>query len=236
MIDIMYPLGTGSTWQDNEIRFSLRSVEKHLKGVGKVYVVGNKPNWLVNVVHIPAKDTNKIPDINICAKTLRACRSDISDTFLFMNDDHYLLSDFQADKFPFLHSGDLLARIQKRTKDDYQKRLVNTFNALMTNGLKTNNFDIHVPILYNKRMFKKIMEYYDWSIPNAFVIKSLYANSIQKAGRKIKHSDIKIHTPDLLPEGSRFFSTTESLNPAMKEFMYDTFQKRSIYEKQASGF
>jgi hypothetical protein len=56
-IDVVYPLGTGSVWQDNELRYSLRSLEKNFPDLGRVYVVGHKPDWLGNVEHIPFGDS-----------------------------------------------------------------------------------------------------------------------------------------------------------------------------------
>ena len=72
-IDVVYVLGTGSNWDNNEIRFSLRSLAKNLKGMGRVFVVGERPAFLQNVIHIPAKDEfnpNVNADGNIILKVL----------------------------------------------------------------------------------------------------------------------------------------------------------------------
>ena len=58
-IDIVYPLGTGSKWQDSELRFSLRSIEKNFIDKGTVWVIGHKPDWLINARHIPMPDKHK---------------------------------------------------------------------------------------------------------------------------------------------------------------------------------
>ena len=39
-MDVVYILGKGSVWKDNEIRYSLRSIEKHLTGFDRVFIVG----------------------------------------------------------------------------------------------------------------------------------------------------------------------------------------------------
>src|SRR5690349_20419873 len=116
-IDVVYPLGKGSRWKNNEIKYSLRSVEKHLQNYGKVFVIGEKPNFLANVNHIPAEDKHPIPDSNIFEKLKTACETkEISDTFLFFNDDHYLLEDFDAEKFPYFYHGTMAEYIKKRGK------------------------------------------------------------------------------------------------------------------------
>jgi len=60
-MDIVYVLGSGSEWDDNEIRFSLRSVEKYLTGVGNVYIIGKKPNFLKDIIHRSVPDSYKEP-------------------------------------------------------------------------------------------------------------------------------------------------------------------------------
>ncbi len=50
-MDIVIALGTGSRWMDNELRYALRSIEKHLKGhTGRILLIGQRPKW-VNKVH-----------------------------------------------------------------------------------------------------------------------------------------------------------------------------------------
>ena len=55
-MDIVIPLGTESRWHDNELRFTLRSIEKHLTGYRNVIIVGWCPPWVQNVVHIKKED------------------------------------------------------------------------------------------------------------------------------------------------------------------------------------
>ena len=50
---------------DDELRYSLRSVEKHLKNFGKVYIIGNLPSFLKDVVHIPYDDVDRSKETNI---------------------------------------------------------------------------------------------------------------------------------------------------------------------------
>ena len=52
-MDIVIPLGTGSRWQNNELRFALRSIEKYLTGYDKIFIIGECPSYLQNIIHIP---------------------------------------------------------------------------------------------------------------------------------------------------------------------------------------
>ena len=53
LVDLVYVLGKGSRWQDNELRFSLRSVSKNLSNVGQIFIVGQIPDFVKNCVHVP---------------------------------------------------------------------------------------------------------------------------------------------------------------------------------------
>jgi hypothetical protein len=56
VIDVVYILGTGSYWRNNEIRFSLRALERNLRGIRKIWIVGDYPDFIKNINHIPFKD------------------------------------------------------------------------------------------------------------------------------------------------------------------------------------
>ena len=45
--DVVYPIGQGSSWKNNELRFSLRSIEKYGINVGKLFIVGELPDFLL---------------------------------------------------------------------------------------------------------------------------------------------------------------------------------------------
>jgi len=106
-LDIVYVLGTGSNWSDNETRFSIRSIFKNLTDVGHIFIVGEKPDGLVNFTHIdhPDEFPSTNADGNIIRKVLRACLDPrVSEKFLFMNDDHIILRPFSI-RHPSLSQG-----------------------------------------------------------------------------------------------------------------------------------
>lgn len=198
-VDIVYILGTGSQWQDNELRYSLRSVHQHLSNYSNIWIVGEWPEWLnknaPGIFHIPATDNSKWQrHLNMKEKIVKAClHPEVSDYFLFMNDDHFFTADVAAAPYPFYHCGELSAKIATLGPcDTYAVSLRNTMNILYANGFSTLNFDAHCPILYNKERFLSVMEQYDWSINYGYGIKSLYANTEGIIGGYIQ--DLKIST------------------------------------------
>ena len=65
-MDILYCLGEGSKWNNNELRYSLRSLEKFGKNVGNIYVVGYDPGILsdkVTFIDCPNKYDRKQKNI-----------------------------------------------------------------------------------------------------------------------------------------------------------------------------
>lgn len=176
MTDIVIPLNSKSCWANNELRFTLRSIEQFLTGYRNVYIVGEKPDWIRNVIHIPFLDKYDYPARNIMSKICRACEEqDLSDYFLFFNDDHFLLTKFHAPAFPYFYKGDLM---QVKNLTRYQDTVDNTIKALIAENKPTKDFDTHTPILYRKKEFVDVMGMFNWKVPHALCIKSLYCNML----------------------------------------------------------
>jgi len=221
-MDVVYVLGTGSRWDNNEIRYSLRSLEKHLTGFRNVWVIGEDPK--LNVNHIPMEDPTDIPDTNIMLKLTTACNvSDISEDFLYVNDDHFLLDHYLAPEFPYYYFNTLKHRIERYTFGEYIKRCKNTLNYLTENNLPIKYFDIHTPIIYNKKLFIEHV-YNKWKEP--CVIKSMYANSLRIEGVEMK--DNKIHTHPRTSD--RIFSTLPKVTAHVQRWLDRKFPDKSRFE------
>lgn len=236
-VSVVYAMGQGSTWNNYEIRYSLRGVEKHLSNVKDVWIVGWRPPFLKDVNHIEAWDPSYIPDTNIIRKILKACNHpDVTEDFLFINDDHFVLSDFDAAAFPYYYVVTLLEYIRGRgiplIQDGYGRRAKATYDLLMSKNRPTKYFDIHYPILYNKQKFKEIFE----AIPDkkledpnpGYVIKSLYANSLMIEGEPLVR-DCKFKDPP--PDGKhKCLSTFPAVSAAMYQYLQYKFPNPSRWE------
>jgi len=133
-MDLVYILGTGSLSNNDEIRYSLRSIHKHMLDKGNVYVVGNRPDFLKDVTFIHGVDNFVDRWKNAYYKTLQACNiEELSDEFLFMNDDFFATQNFTGEEVPF-------------------------FALKNSNGgaCGKHSFAVHYPIRFNKDMFKKM--------------------------------------------------------------------------------
>lgn len=231
-MDLVYILGTGSRWGNNELRYSLRSIEKYLKHKN-IFLIGEKPEWAQNLTHIPAIDPYPMnKERNIFSKIMVACKdSRVTEDFLFINDDHFLLQPMKD--IPYYGNG-TIEQFLKRRVTTYTMSAYNTKKALQAKSLPTNYFDIHAPIIYNKQKFLELQAY-DWNIKKGYVIKSLYCNTHNIA--PVPYSDCKLQIPtneEAIKEkikGRAFFSIGDgAINTNLRNVMEELYPEKSSYE------
>jgi len=87
-LDIVYPYR--QTPDDAEFRYSLRSLANMEHG--RVWIVGDIPQWVRNVEHIPNRNLPRSRFRNALDNVLKACTTeDITDQFILMNDDFFVV-------------------------------------------------------------------------------------------------------------------------------------------------
>jgi hypothetical protein len=238
MIDIVLPLGKGSPFNNMELKYCLRSVEKYLKNYRNIYIIGEKPDWLTNVIHIPFEEKQgDYKEKRIMLKVLAACDlPEVSPEFLFMNDDHFLRATVEADKYPYYYNGNLVDwESKKKMWDPYKQAIQNTLSYLIKNELPARHYDIHTPVLYDKELFKNVMGRYDWDIKAGYVIKSLYCNTLNIAGTPLKDCKIseslhRFGIANLIYNRPVFSIGDGGMNGAMKEWLEEFYPNKSRYE------
>ena len=109
-VDVVYVLGRGSRWGDNEIRYSIRSFKKYFKDLRNVVVVGELPHFLRGVVHIPYPDRQGVnKDCRMMLKIMAACKDErVSDNFVLCTDDTALLQELSFTDFTGWHDGPII--------------------------------------------------------------------------------------------------------------------------------
>lgn len=237
-LDIVYILSErGSHWQNNEIRFSLRSLEKNVLDYRKVYIIGFKPDFLNDeIVHIPYADTYKNKARNIAAKIRRAagCNS-MTKNFMLWNDDYFALKQFSAINYPHYYKCGLDHSVMIN-KGEYKLHCEATLKVLKENGLTYKNFDCHYPITYDKLKVVKMVDQFNWNVPYGFVFRSMYCNFYSIPGEM--KQDCKINHPMPLSQIEKKFQNEHFLsigegatNIAMRSYLISMFPNKSRYEK-----
>lgn len=236
MVDICIPLNNRSTQKNLELRYCLRSIEKHLRGVGEVFIIGYCPEWVQNVTHIPFDEDprNRFRDRNIMNKMLASCKNErVSDDFLMVHDDHFLLANYEAGAFPYYHMGPMVPNTGQ-----YAETKRNTILTLSGKDDITqviNNYDCHCPILFDKERFIKVTQV-DWSKWYGYCLKTLYCVMNGIMGEYM--DDIKIRMPLKADEikqaiaGRSWFSIGDRCwtEGGMKEVLQTLYPNKSKYE------
>lgn len=208
-----YPLANLSTWQDNELRYSLRSFNPN-----RVVVIGHKPSWYTGEHYpFPAGAWSKPKDIFL--KTREMCKH--ADEFIFCNDDHFLLQPLTT--LPNYYQCPL-----KKFKGGSQTfmRYVDNTSRLFPDGMY---YDIHTPMRIESAKFLTLQ------YTNDVVMKSLYGNSFP--GESVQLNDLKINhhvrTEDIdrLVAGRQFMSVGDNgLSNDMRKWLDKRFPTPSRWE------
>lgn len=231
-LDVVIPIGLRSLYGNIELRYALRSIQKHLRSYRRIVIVGEKPDWLTGVIHIPYSESahnyhkeKNIFDKIVAASTIR----ELSDPFYFTNDDHFLLQDFAASEFPYHYDG-MLAGLSHRI-DLYGNTIHNTLQLIGN----YQYFDTHCPIIYSKAGIKKVQEAANWDKKWGYCIKTAYCSLNGVKGTE--YPDLKINQPMTYDEikeainGRPYFSTGEKgRSSALTQVMQELYPKKSKYE------
>lgn len=102
-VDILYVIGLGSVSQNAELRYSLRTVDRHCKGVGRVIISGDIPDFVSNsAVKVPCHDQSVCgKHWNMLYKIEQGIRkANLTEPFLISCDDHFFAKDVDLRKWP----------------------------------------------------------------------------------------------------------------------------------------
>jgi len=242
MIDIVIPLGSGTRWHDNEIRYCLRSLAVNFIDLGAVFIVGEKPKWMKNVVHIKAKDTlpeNK--DGNIINKVLLACEHpDLSMDFIRLSDDQIILQPMRFIDIRPYFLDDLADRPSVWWQGGkWKRRMKHTFELLRKQKKTTYHYDSHIPMPCNKYLFRDVFEKVDYEKKPGVTINTWYFNNIgledhqklmdQKAGFEMPAINIPIIWEKI--KDKYYLSYNDGgLNDYLKAVIMTTFPYKSKFE------
>lgn len=232
-MDVLYILGRESKHDDMELRLSLRCLEKNAKGIDRVFVVGNCPDWVQNVIHIPAEDTYQKAQ-NHAHKVLKAIANGISENFLLMNDDFFMLKPFDVGKYPYYVRGEM--ELFEKEPDgsklsQYHRCLNRTYERLKGMGIEKPLFyNVHCPIIYNVEKFAGFSKLFQETKFDyiGFSWRCLYGNMHGKD--PILVQDCKDLDDEWKESETGCLSTSENCDNILNE-LQKRFNKKSRWEK-----
>lgn len=179
------------------MRYSLRSLRNIPHGT--VYVVGEKPSWLKGAVHInvvqnpikngdiPTKYKNVSNNIRTAAST-----PEISDDFIFMNDDFFIMKPI--DVLQAYHWGsmrEVIAHYTERYEEEstYMSRMKELYSFLLAQGhAEPVSYELHVPMVFNKANLRRM---YAKNFGPIYQLRTMYGNYFDVGGERI--DDVKVY-------------------------------------------
>jgi hypothetical protein len=221
-MDYVYICRSGD---NEELRYSLRSLQKNLPD-GNVWLVGGKPDWYIgNYLHVDDLG-NKFDNITNCYKALQEIDS-LSDNFVLMNDDFFILKPII--EIPTIYHSTLENKIANSVSVNgisrYSRTLVKAKKDLLRIGIKNPLcYDVHFPMIFNKNLLKK-MDHTN-NAP-----RSTYGNIYNIGG--IELNDVKIYktSSNLDISESVFISTEDNSFYLVENSLKQLFPDPSMFEK-----
>lgn len=228
-MDFVYVCRSG---ENEELRYSIRSVVKVFPEA-RIWVVGGKPSWYTGQ-HIEVEQSRG-KYTNVLNNLIAICESEeIPESFIFMNDDFFILRNFDPGKV--LHGGYLVDKINKYKEiaetSRYISKLDLTYSRLSKLNIKNIlDYELHVPIKIEKKKLKFIINKYP-----TFLWRSMYGNVYGLGGTEIQ--DVKVYSGDLyrsrsseITKDSIFVSThDQSFGDVYNTLLKNTLPKPSRFE------
>lgn len=219
-----------------DLKYCLRSIEKFVTGYDNIVIIGERPKVIKNVTFMPFAETfsEMHKERNILDKIKYACKQeDVSEDFIFANDDYIFLQPIDLSDYPFYHKGQLENATD--SKSMYRHTMRHTLEYLQDNAKTTFNYDTHCPIIYNKQKFLATFDPIDFDIPFGYGIKSMYANLNDVNGEYMP--DCKFtgkNTKEEVKErciGRHIISCNEtSLRHGLGEYLKEILPHKSTFE------
>lgn len=260
-MDILYLIGDVSHTNHRELRYSLRSIEKHGINVDRVFVCGYCPDFLsdevIKITHGKQKSfDNFSKNRNIYSSILYAVETtDIgikhNGEFLISMDDHFYCMNVDFNRYPFF-AKDYLNRFHRyllpnmldytKSSVDYQQILVNTYHMCLNNNLNIINLTLHRNMHMNRYILRE-MDNLNSEILNSdknAVEAMCVALNYRLTKYPFKYEvviDVKTNNVDELSnlinnKQIHVFSTNDfELNSDIDNFLFSLYPHKSKYEK-----
>ena len=213
-----------------ELRYSLRSVEQNFQH-RFVWFVGGQPQGLKpdRLVRHNQFGANKW--LKIKSSMLEVVKQEeLSDEFFLFNDDFFVTKPFE-NEFVNFTDRTLADRIEDFRKENphlnrYAISLVQTEEELKVHGHETLNFEVHLPMLFEKNKVEA-------ALCSCFSpqMRSIYGNMI--GCKVIDRRDVKVNSLNDIPYGMDFVSTNDKTFAYgnVGQYIRDLFKEPSRFEE-----
>ena len=211
-----------------ELKYSLRSLEANFPHK-RVWFVGGQPKGFKPDKALPHKQSGANKWEMIRSSMLKAAADpELTEEFFLFNDDFFIMKPVKG-KFVNYADRTLTWRIEDLRKEfpwlnNYGRTLVKAREELKCQGKPEVNFEVHVPMLFNKALVPTILK---CSSPQ---MRSIYGNVNQVP--YIQHDDVKIYDLETVPTEATYISTNDNVfqNGAVGKYIRECFPNPSRFE------
>ena len=185
--DVVIPYKKGRSTE--ELRFCLRSVEKNLPFIGRVFIIGELPEWASDeIIHIPSEQRHEKSANVAVSHRIAANDERISDNFVLMNDDMFIMRELQ--EIPLWHGtplSEFFTLFGTRVPRSYYTDLIKRALSIVRHDLP--HWELHIPIVLNKSKFKHVLDL----IEGMHMMSRTIYGSLYLHGKGEYHQDVKIY-------------------------------------------
>lgn len=246
MKDLVYIVRNGEN--NEELKTSLRSIEKYAPKYRNIFIVGYKPSWLND--KIKYIKTNQTPFVsgwtNAKLNLMVACKNDeISDDFILMNDDFIATRKIKSwDKSLAKIKNTIKEQIIEYNKIQLNSRYTRSFPQTLSliesikGFAEVYNYELHIPMVINKQKFLDLLN--NKLIANAMnlpvtLYRSIYGNMYDIRFDEII-DDVKFYDNDPAEITTEWISTFDGWigdpvkYPVLNKFVDEHFAEKSSFE------
>ena len=211
----------------DELKYSLRSVDKNFPH-NRVWFVGGQPKGLKPDIALPHVQTGNSKWNLIKSSMLLAIQDPrLTEEFFLFNDDFFVMKPFKGEFINYV-DGTLERRIDELHTESglnaYTRTLLKIEQELKGLRCPTMNYDVHLPMLFEKSKVGVINKV---SSPQ---MRSAYGNINRSP--YIVRPDVKVYDLESIPEDADFLSTNDKTfqDGKVGQYIRDKFSKPSRFE------
>jgi len=249
MVDVYYPyVEKEAKW--DELKYSLRSIEKHFQFDFRVWITGDLPKWITGVNHIPHKRCVGMQEnttYDAITKLLAYCNHPHSgEEFIRMYDDIYVLKKVSLNEIRQIKVVQSWEEIDHSNYETWYRQLIRTLVAVRRKGYTGFSTESHFPEFFETQKMASIIRLYD-ALENRLLTSSLYYNTLCDDQSKVSAEDVGIRF--YFNRDSKYYHSSEGnlkvkckekrylnhndsgLTYNLKRFLMESFPDKSRFEK-----
>jgi hypothetical protein len=168
--DVVIPLKTGAPKDYLELRYALRSIERHftLLGSGEVYLLGEHcPKWFKGSWVNVGQPVNYSQIPGVLFKLKMFADNYAAGEFCYTNDDIFFLKNWAGTRY-FNQHRSVASRFHNITVERAKFLLEKNGHAML------HDFELHFPIIYEPSQLRTVLNSFDLIVPTA--LRTLYCN------------------------------------------------------------